>query len=382
MSERLSIADLETFDPGAPDGRVQKRYWCPFCGHDKPKDAGHRCLTLNVETGAWNCKRCKKTGLLVERQTRRPAREIARENLRKQAEIEDKPKAMDPTRQASFQRQKKGIKPLTPEGIAYLEGRGIPAEITHAARVKFAPHYAEEPEKGTKGFPAVVFSIRNESGDLVAFQGRAIKGDAKITYGDKSLGVFSTPGAFDSPTMILVESPINALSFSVCGFPAIALCGTEGWPSWLPAKAWQKSVYLAQDADEPDAQGTRAGDHAAARLAEAIGTYSKPNRLRPPPPFNDWNDVLRTWGIERMTEGLRPIFAEREAPLPPAGTEADSLRARIEELSTWCTNTKGDHPDWVTKFTEWEDAEARLKQLAGDQAEIVSEESTERMGMP
>ena len=67
LSDFLSLAELETYDPKA-GGRNQKewRFCCPLCSADKPLDDDHRSLSLNTYTGAYLCHRCHAKGVLRE----------------------------------------------------------------------------------------------------------------------------------------------------------------------------------------------------------------------------------------------------------------------------------------------------------------------------
>ena len=66
----LSLCDLAAFDStvaGVTLGQGgEKRCLCPRCGHDKPRDAAHRCLSLNTSSGLWHCYRCGEGGKIRE----------------------------------------------------------------------------------------------------------------------------------------------------------------------------------------------------------------------------------------------------------------------------------------------------------------------------
>lgn len=66
----LSLRQLENFDARATGnsigGGIERRFLCPLCGEGKPKDAAHRCLAVNTQTGAWLCHRCNEKGKLAE----------------------------------------------------------------------------------------------------------------------------------------------------------------------------------------------------------------------------------------------------------------------------------------------------------------------------
>ncbi len=71
MTHHLSLADLETNDSHAPRGGRERRFLCPMCGADKPRDTAHRSLAVNIASGAWNCHRCHERGLLKDKWTER-----------------------------------------------------------------------------------------------------------------------------------------------------------------------------------------------------------------------------------------------------------------------------------------------------------------------
>jgi DNA primase len=157
------------------------------------------------------------------------------------------------------------------------------------------------------GHGAVVFPIHNRQGDVIAAQGRAVAGRAKLTAGPKKEGAFFAPvelashrrfGPLDHAVsaIVLVEAPLDALSLATCGFPALALCGTSG-PSWLHLACGLRRVVLAFDADEA---GERASDEMAL-LLRPFG--ARCSRLRPLT-FKDWNEWLIAQGTEEVRDFL------------------------------------------------------------------------------
>jgi DNA primase len=147
----------------------------------------------------------------------------------------------------------------------------------------------------------VVFPVRDLTGRLVAIQGRVIgpgeRGAKVLTRGELGAGVFQTNArALDEPVVILVEAPIDALTLSSAGAPAVALCGTNV-PDWLPETLAFRRIALGFDADA-------AGDAASTRAAtefRAIGCLV--DRWRPN--GKDWNEVLMRFGIETLTRELQ-----------------------------------------------------------------------------
>lgn len=338
MSSRshLTFAAIDAFDPQGPP----TRRLCPLCGIDKPRDSAHRCLSLDRTTGLWKCFRCGEAGKVEEKwedKSPRHALHQARQNLRQNfclavpapsapdqlASVDSvvtDSKAVALASQPSKLAKDNFTAPSSSTvpwgwmgawesavavagtaGERYLQNRALSSvAITHA-QLRFCSDWS--------GRASVVFPICNRGGDLVAVQGRAVKGDAKRTFGPKKEGAFFAPievggrllDPLDrrAPAIIVVEAPIDALSLATCGFPALALCGTSG-PSWLHIVCGLRRVILAFDADE-------AGDRAAEKLAPTLERFgAKCERMRPDG-FKDWNDGLRAerdeltdWLAERI----------------------------------------------------------------------------------
>src|SRR5687767_14105972 len=78
----LSLADLEGYDPFAPELGVERDFLCPLpaCS-EKTGGARHRSMSVNVASGLWYCHRCQARGKLRERWapsgTGRPTRQRA-----------------------------------------------------------------------------------------------------------------------------------------------------------------------------------------------------------------------------------------------------------------------------------------------------------------
>ena len=294
----LSLAEIDAFDPHGPSARK----WCPMCGDDKPKDAAHRSLSVDRETGLWNCFRCGAGGLAREFWSEKPFLP-SRERLKNTFSLSTKPAEpetpllapVDEARADVWRELWEQTQPLDATlGELYLRKRDVPLETARLAEVKWSSTW--------RGGAAVVFPIRDRNGELVAIQGRAVKGSAKITYGPKKNGVFEAPITLGNrfcrpcdravPTIVLVEAPIDALSLAACGFPALALCGTSG-PSWLHLACGLRRVALAFDADA-------AGDAAAHAIETQISPFgARCFRLRPDG-FKDWNEQLLHNGNEEL----------------------------------------------------------------------------------
>ncbi|HEX8833772.1 MAG TPA: toprim domain-containing protein [Abditibacteriaceae bacterium] len=295
----LSLGDLEEFDPHSPSGSRERRFLCPLCGENKPKDASHRSLAVNVSNGAWHCFRCDARGKLKDNWTlseEKLPRQRSRARLRLQQKFALPPEP-ERSERSQWRDQLRSLLPfLGSPGEAYLARRGIPADVADATRLRYSPNWF--------GRPAVIFPIYDADGKLVAAQGRYIDGrtDPKArTAGARKEGVFATAALWDAVSkgapVIVTEAPLDALSLAACGYPALALCGKDGWPRWLPIRCAFRRVAIAFDADE-------AGDVGAEKITEALASLgAKPFRLRPEG-GKDWNELLIGQGREEVGDWL------------------------------------------------------------------------------
>ncbi len=299
---RLTFAEIDAFDPHGP----LNRKWCPLCGQDKPRDGAHRCLSVDRESGLWKCFRCGAGGKIGEQRLEMPSRQFARQRLNEAFSLSDPEVALavlpveilteksgapqNPAQSAKFDWHAAWESAPSIErtgGERYLRGRCILVEAMKWAELRFCERWA--------GQASVLFPIRDRRGDLVAVQGRAVRGSAKRTHGPKKEGAFFAPvvlgervfGPLDRriPSIILVEAPIDALSVASCGFPALALCGTSG-PSWLHLACGLRRVSLAFDADN-------AGESAARSIEAQIAPFGARCERLCPQGFKDWNEWLQ-----------------------------------------------------------------------------------------
>jgi hypothetical protein len=204
-----------------------------------------------------------------------------------------------------LQEQRKHLVALrgTP-GERYLRDRGIPIEIAELCYVKFSPAWGAN--EARQSHPSVVFPLCDQKGKLVAAAGRAIDCDAKITYGPKSQGAFTTPLAKSWQAVAIVEAPIDAMSLIYCGLPSLALAGTAG-PNWLGQYVAFRTVLIATDSDD-------AGNKAAEALLGSIGGFCTCYRLRAPQ--KDWNECLMSSGIEALHRLVKDELHQKGIFLP------------------------------------------------------------------
>lgn len=317
MTDVLSLAELESFDPSGGRGGKERRFLCPLCHGNKKRDDSHRSLALNADTGAWLCHRCEKRGLIREKWTERPSGQgTNRKNAPRKAVSRafglsrgSKPATIPETSQEWREIESRAIPIAGTPGAEYLLGRGIPLDVQTRAGVMFLP--------SGPGGPAVLFRILNDSGETVAIETRSISGSTRLARGPKKLGAFlgsfsPTPEKWPSQVAI-TEAALDALSLAVVGVPAIATMGAGNIAPWLPKRLAMRTVYMAQDNDE-------AGEKAAKGLAEQLVRLgARVFRFRPPA-GKDWNDSLLAIGAPELSECIQSVLGgSTDTPRPPIG---------------------------------------------------------------
>jgi hypothetical protein len=375
----LSLAELEQHDPRPTGHGAERRFLCPFPACADHQRHEHKNLAANIESGLWECKRCGASGKLTEKWERPQPRarvlrvgpyEKARRALglvsapvggshqgRAGAVLERSGAARTPAHARTDQdnhvaADTRGVVPTwrrrwdqavpvagTP-GETYLASRGIPVEIATAAGVRYLDRWGhwtrnEDGEWHLEGTSRrVVFPIVDKVGELIGIQGRKIaageQGEKMLTNGHGGIFVAGAVWPLDQVECVaIVEAPIDALSLAAAGIPALATQGTS-CPDWLPLALAFKSVLLAHDNDEPDGNGQRAGDMAAAGLVPALRSYgAEPERWRPR--TKDWNQDLQDLGLEGLH---RMIAGESVSELMPAAVEitVEHSSASLSEL--------------------------------------------------
>jgi len=208
---------------------------------------------------------------------------------------------------------------------AYLNERGIPPAIAHAAHIGYvsrsawerAPVPAEQRPLLQRWIGRIVFPLGSPLGG--GFIGRTLLRWEPGMDENTHKAVLDRPGAprrwiktnpagwfgFDAPgqlteRVVLVEGGFDRLALLAAGFPAgtvIALVGTAARPGWFVRLAPQvKGVVLALDADE-------SGETAMERLAGEFRRAGLPVALCPPPHNRwgkDWSERWRRLGPQSV----------------------------------------------------------------------------------
>lgn len=256
---RLTWKALLSHDPvGVAKGNF--RYCCPFekCG-EKEVCEDHRSLSVNPDTGAYFCHRCKRKGKLNIQSSNSPV------VLQKK---EDKSNEWKEIWEASSWK-------MFPED-QYLRSRGIDFWCPD---VRYHPFFYGE--------PSIMFGIRDWMGNLIGCQGRRInsqEGHSKVcTAKGSQHGLFlSSKAAIIADPLIICESPIDALSLEVMGYPAVSVQGT-GLPDWLNYISYYRRVVVSPDNDDT-------GRAAAESWKNSI--ISRGTTVAVPPYGKDWNESV------------------------------------------------------------------------------------------
>lgn len=201
-------------------------------------------------------------------------------------------------------------------GANYLESRGIPTKLA----VRNGVRYADQFPYGTDHAAAVVFPMYSATipRRIVAVNGRFLypaqdtDGDKARTYGKPSLGIFGTKGAIKLEVIIIVEAPIDALSLTVTGYPALATCGVQNL-RYFPDLFHDKTVVTAFDLDTNPATQTTIRANIERFKAEHPGRviWVKP----PGGELKDWNDMLRRYGPDGLRVYMQKAGAKCRPPI-------------------------------------------------------------------
>lgn len=308
----LTLADLEQFDPRSPQRTGERRFLCPLCGEDKPRDAAHRSLCLNSSNGLYHCKRCNSKGRLKEfweekssanraqivvRQLRRsfevtPVEEVCRS----QSDDKNDWQTLWETSEPLELNERHQV------AISYLKNRSIALDIARENGVCFVPDW--------HGRPMLGFPFKDANGEIVALSGRAFRngGIDKPASGPKKAGAFRAKAlGFDAldtalPAVILCEAPFDALALAMAGYPALAIGGTNA-PAWLHQRCAFRRILLAFDADV-------AGDAAALKIGINLSSFGAVCERVRPQGAKDWNELLQISGSEAIEDLVAPVVSQ------------------------------------------------------------------------
>ncbi|MRR34601.1 hypothetical protein EG829_07870 [bacterium] len=212
----------------------------------------------------------------------------------------DDPPSMPGTGESPGERLTRAVPLAGTPGQAYVERRGVPADIADAAGVRF--------DRDFGGRPAVLVAMRDREDTVVAVHGRylhVVRGqDKMLTFGPGG-GTVSVRGGWRVDPLILVEGLFDALSLAACGWGSVATIGR--WAPWLPEVSAGRVVWLAFDA-------SRSGEAEAASYAGLLQA-SDLRRLPPPTRCKDWSTALVKRGRTAVTRWVHDRLTARGTSL-------------------------------------------------------------------
>lgn len=289
---------------------------CPRCSAER-KNKTDKCLSVNLDSGLFNCHHCEWSGKASEMGGYQMAQHWERPKktyTKPVYEIANEPPAN--------------------KLLDWFAARAIPASVVtrHKVEVRIAWMPQTNRDERTIAFPYF------RDGDVInvkyrtaAKQFRMEKGAETCLYGLDDIG--------DSEDLIFVEGEIDKLSCEVAGFTNCVSVpnGADSDLDCLGADesrlAHVKRFILAVDADEK-------GKKLEAKLISRLGR-DRCWLVEWPKDCKDANDVLVKYGAEK----LRDCVASARA-IPIEGVfEINDIRERIFELYERGTPT-GAHPGW------------------------------------
>jgi hypothetical protein len=226
------------------------RYFCPIHGGDN-----QRSLSLDPETGRFQCYSCGAWGYLAEKkQEWRQANQSGspwkagcynnQKPLNQTPFTYRPPGADDPPARPELVDPLKKFQEALPgsPGEDYLKQRGIVLEVAQQFGLGYAaPGLWPNPKKY---FPhgCVVFPHTNPAGEIVNLYGRGVDFDGSLqkqhrhAHLEGPKGVFNTR-ALTKERVFITEGSFDAISLLAAGYEACAIFGVNGlrWP-WVKAQ--------------------------------------------------------------------------------------------------------------------------------------------------
>jgi twinkle protein len=249
---------------------------CPLCR------AGGWHFFMSSETGAWDCKKCGKSGSLV----------TLKKELGDMEESTGNPFAKKEFKQPDRNEMLKYHHSLSENqaALAYLHSRGI----NDASITRFRLGIKKD-EKGAW------LSIPHFSGnDLENIKYRSLPPSAKSfarEAGCKSI-LFNQSAIAKHSEIIITEGELDAISLIQNGFENVvgATLGASGFDvEWVDLLTKQKKIFLCYDSDEP-------GQNGAASVAKRLG-YGRCFNIKLP--TKDANDFFQHHNSKDFAQCLK-----------------------------------------------------------------------------
>ncbi len=353
----LTLQEIEGYrgqGSGKPSGKYL-RYYCPIHGGDN-----QRSLSLDLETGRFQCFSCGAWGYLAEN------RQEWRQANRSESTCNGYGSARRGNNQTTSNRSAssfvppKGIDELPPRpeliaplqafqaalpgspGEEYLTRRGIPQEVAQKYGLGYAtPGLWPNPKKY---FPqgCIVFPHTNPAGEIINLYGRGVEVNSALQKQHRHAHLAGPKGIFNAQGLtkervIITEGPFDALSLLAAGYEACAIFGVDGlrWP-------WVKAPTIAFGFDQ-DQAGDSWRELACQATLLGIEVYFLPRETYAG--FKDLNEVwvankhlaLGEW-TEAQPENSPNMSPDSHTQPEPQGDPATTLNDGEIEIKP-CADT-------------------------------------------
>jgi hypothetical protein len=248
----LTMEQIEAYQGQGQGKRSGKyfRYYCPIHGGDN-----QRSLSLDPETGRFQCFSCGAWGYLTEKRQEfhqgnhsGSFRNFYNSGRRGSTRTTSKKSASskvinDPPARPELIAQIQVFQVALPSSVGeeYLKRRGIPLEVAQEYGLGYAaPRLWPNPKKY---FPqgCIVFPHTNPFGDIVNLYGRGVDLNGVLPKQHRHAHLEGPKGIFNAQALakdraFVTEGPFDALSLLAAGYEACAIFGVNGlrW-SWVKA---------------------------------------------------------------------------------------------------------------------------------------------------
>lgn len=191
-------------------------------------------------------------------------------------------------------------------GERYLETRGLmfPSICDDVDRFRLGyvadPLPGHEMHRGMLAVPYLRWS-QDHGWAVVSIRFRCIedhdhKGHGKyMTEAGDRPRLFNTLALLrDSPSVVITEGEIDAITAQVCGVPAVGVPGAQAWQPWFrePFLGYE-SVFVIAD-----------GDDAGMKFARSVAKTLPNAKVIPCPPGEDVNSLVTTRGKGALLDRL------------------------------------------------------------------------------
>lgn len=210
-----------------------KKVYCPQC-HANRNDKGDKSLSINLETGVYNCHYCGFSGSVAETDL---------STVRKQTKFYKRPVERE-------------AKPLSEKLLTWFAGRGISKDTLTLARISEGLEFM--PQKGKEANTLQFNFYLN--GELINTKFRTGDKNFKLVSGARLIP-WNIDAIKNQQSCIITEGEIDALSFIECGFlnavsvPNGASKNLDYLDDFIESHFDDKeSIYIAVDTDTKGVQ--------------------------------------------------------------------------------------------------------------------------------